>query len=190
VITRRLAVLMLMVCLASSTACGPAPASTPVSSQPPTSAPIELPAETPTLIPVSPPPLEIIVYFTDSGRYAAGNPPFEVPVIRVVPFNPNPAAAVLTEFFVGPTAEEQAQGLVAITSGFTGYSALDIQDGIARVYLTGTCFSNGATYTVAQPILANLLQFADIQYVKVYDEDGTTEQPTGPTNSIPVCLEP
>ncbi len=189
-IARRLAALLLLLCLAPLTACGRTPTSTPVASRAPTTAPTELPAEDTTPLSTSLPPLEIVVYFTDSERYAVGNPPFEVAVTRIVPFNPNPPAAVLSEFFVGPTAEEQAQGLVAITSGFTGFSALEIQDGIARVYLTGTCLSNGATYTVAQPLMTNLLQFPDIHYVKIYDEKGTTEQATGPTNSIPVCLEP
>lgn len=145
---------------------------------------------TATRISVSPPPIQITVYFTDRARFAAGTPPFEVGVSRMVPALANPPEAVLTEFFAGPTPEEQAQGLEAITSGFTGYSALQIQDGIARVYLTGTCASNGATYTIAQPIMASLLQFPTIQSVKIYDASGTTEQPDGPVSSIPVCLEP
>jgi len=65
-----------------------------------------------------------------------------------------------------------------------------IADGIARVYLTGPCSSGGATYTVAQPILRNLLQFEEIRYVKIYDAEGVTEEPEGPSNSIPPCLEP
>jgi hypothetical protein len=185
----RTRVILSVALLGISTACilGPAPTE-PSGTLPP--APTLAPTESPTPISVSPNPIQVTVYFTDRARYAAGTPPFESPVVRNAPALADPPQAVLTEFFVGPTPEEQAQGLEAITSGFTGYSALQIQDGIARVYLTGTCFSNGATYTVAQPILANLLQFPDVQYVKVYDENGTTEQPDGPVNSIPVCLEP
>ena len=116
--------------------------------------------------------------------------PFEVPVQRLVPAISKRPEAVLTEFFKGPTAEERRRGLAAITSGFIGFSRLEIQDGIARVYLMGTCASGGATYTVAQPLMKNLLQFKEIKYVKIYDAAGTTETPEGPSNSIPECLEP
>jgi len=142
------------------------------------------------LRPARPALVPATVYFTDTHRFAVGTPPFEVPVTRLVPATADPPAAVLTEFFKGPTAEERRRGLDAITSGFTGFSRLEIRDGIARVYLTGPCSSGGAAYTVAQPILKNLLQFKEIRYVKIYDAAGTTEEPEGPTNSIPFCLEP
>jgi hypothetical protein len=132
----------------------------------------------------------VTVYFTDSARFALGTPPFETAVTRTVPTRSDLPAAVLDEFFGGPTPEEQAMGLERIASGFTGYSSLQIEGGIARVHLLGPCASNGATYTIAQPILANLLPFSEIDYVKIYDEEGTTEDPVGMTNSIPVCLEP
>ncbi len=133
---------------------------------------------------------EITVYFTDTNRFKEGTMPFEVPVERLVPKTAQRPAAVLAEFFKGPTAEERQRGLAAITSGFTGFSRFEIQDGIARVYLTGSCASGGAAYTVAQPIMKNLLQFKEIKYVKIYDAAGTTETPEGPSNSIPACLEP
>jgi hypothetical protein len=132
----------------------------------------------------------IMVYFTDTNRYAVGTPPFEAGVLRLVPEGVNLPEAVLQAFFEGPTEEERAQGLEAITSGFTGYDLLSIEDGIARVYLLGECASLGATYSVAQPIMTNLLQFAEISYVKIYDENGETEQAEGEVNSIPFCLEP
>ena len=132
----------------------------------------------------------ITVYFTDTNRYAVGTPPFEVGVVRMVPEGVYLPEAVLQAFFDGPTEEERALGLEAITSGFTGFDLLSIEDGIARVYLRGTCASLGATYTVAQPIMKNLLQFAEIDYVKIYDENGETEQAAGEVNSIPFCLEP
>jgi len=97
---------------------------------------------------------------------------------------------VLDEFFRGPTPAERALGLERIDSGFTGYSNLSVEEGIAHLYLVGPCASNGATYTIAQPILANLLPFPEIDYVKIYDEAGTTENPEGPDSSIPGCLEP
>jgi len=97
---------------------------------------------------------------------------------------------VLIAFFKGPTIDEREDGLEAITSGFKGVGTLTIRNGIARVYLNGECASLGATYTIAQPIMRNLLQFEDISYVKIYDENGDTEEPEGETNSIPFCLEP
>lgn len=147
-----------------------------------------LPTGTPTATTV--PTMIITVYFTDQNAYVVGTPPFEVGVTRTVPYSPGIARAVLTEFFNGPTPAEAAAGLVLITSGATGFSNLTITDTIARVYLIGPCNSQGATYTVAGPLLANLLQFSTVSYVKIYDHNGDTEQPTGYTNSIPVCLEP
>jgi hypothetical protein len=146
---------------------------------------------TPAVV-LSPTPtqLQIEVFFTDSYRYAAGTEPFEEGVTRVVSNHGNAPEAVLHAFFAGPTEEEKARGLEAITSGFTGLRALDIQDDIARVYLAGPCASNGATYTIAQPLMRNLLQFEEIKYVKIYDSEDTTEEPEGPSNSIPFCLEP
>lgn len=134
--------------------------------------------------------ISVTVFFTDVARYSAGTPPFEAPVTRLVDVNQALPEAVLREFFRGPSAEEKAAGLELIASGFTGLQSLTISEGIARVYLIGSCRSNGATYTVASPILANLLQFPEIRYVKIYDEEGNTEQPEGPVNSIPFCLEP
>jgi len=134
--------------------------------------------------------IEITVNFTDRNRYAQGIPPFEVQVIRWVDSSSNLAEATMLAFFEGPTKQERDQGLELIASGFTGFSSLTIEDGIARIYLTGECRSLGATYTIAQPIMRNLLQFADVQYVKIYDVDGNTEEPEGRSNSIPFCLEP
>jgi hypothetical protein len=145
---------------------------------------------TPTPTATQPSPVEVAVYFTDFEAYASATPPYEVPVTRLVPGDANLPEAALTEFFAGPTPEEEAQGLAAVTSGATGFSALEIQDGVARVYLTGSCNSGGATYTISCPIFANLLQFDEIEYVKIYDENGETEVPVGASNSIPFCLEP
>jgi hypothetical protein len=67
---------------------------------------------------------------------------------------------------------------------------VEVNDGIARVYLTGECNSQGSTFTLAQPLIAILQQFDEIQWVKIYDQNGETEIPEGPQNSIPACLEP
>jgi hypothetical protein len=56
--------------------------------------------------------------------------------------------------------------------------------------LTGKCNSNGGTYTISNLIFANLAQFPEIRWIKIYDEKGETETPEGQTSSIPFCLEP
>ncbi|MEW6718628.1 MAG: GerMN domain-containing protein [Chloroflexota bacterium] len=134
--------------------------------------------------------VEVTVYFTNTNLYATGTPPFEIPVKRVVPYGENDPEAVVRLFFEGPTESERVQGLEAITSGFEGISKLEIEGSIARVYLKGECHSQGATYTVVQPLMKNLLQFEHIKYVKIYDEEGMTWEPEGESNSIPPCLEP
>jgi hypothetical protein len=168
------------------TATAPAPTATATATA---SASAQPPAGTPSL--TQPPALLVIqVYFTDRLAYAAGRPPYEVAVTRTVPAGSNLPAAVLAAFFQGPTPAERAVGLDAVTSGFTGVSRLTIAGGIARVYLSGECQSGGATYTIAQPLGANLRQFAEVRFVKIYDAQGTTEQPDGDSDSIPACLEP
>lgn len=134
--------------------------------------------------------IEVTVYFTDREAYAAGVPPFEVGVTRLVPASSNLPEAVLEAFFAGPTLEEEQRGLMLIAGGFQGVRALEVSEGVARVFLAGECSSLGATYTVAQPVLRNLLQFPEVRSVKIYDEDMTTENPFGEGNSIPACLEP
>lgn len=176
----------------------PVPSPRPVPPTPvpaaPTAVPPSLtsPAPAATRVPptATPGTVQVTVYFTDRNRFATGTPPFEVGVTRSVPATANLPEAVLAELFKGPTAEEKARGLEAVTSGFTGFRTLQVQDGIACLYLTGPCTSHGATYTVAQPILKNLLQFQEIKAVKIYDADGVTTEPGGLTNSIPPCLEP
>jgi hypothetical protein len=134
--------------------------------------------------------IEIPVYFTSVDRYALATPPYEVAVARYFSPEINLPEAVLIEFFNGPTPDEEALGLQALTSGFTGLRRLEVTDGIAHVFLDGNCNSQGATYTIAQPLMANLFQFPEIRFIKIYDEKGSTDQPTGPANSIPACLEP
>ena len=167
----------------------PTPTPTPTATPPPTPTPTSTPTPSPTPTP-TPELVEISVYFTDSERYAEGEPPYEVSVSRFVDPSAELPEAVVREFFEGPTEEERERELVLIDSGFTGFSSLTIDDGIARIYLTGRCQSLGATYTVAQPLMQNLLQFPEVEYVKIYDEQGNTQFPEGESHSIPVCLEP
>jgi hypothetical protein len=164
------------------------PSDTPEPTATGTPSPTPLPSRTPTVTPV--PMMNITVYFTDHNAYLAGTPPFEVGVTRTVAQTPAIARAVLLQFFAGPTPAETAAGLTLVLSGATGFSNITIHDTIARVYLTGNCNSQGATYTIANPLYANLIQFGTVSYVKIYDQNGSTQQPTGYTNSIPGCLEP
>lgn len=173
----------------------PTPTSTPTST--PTATPTATPTPTathtptPTATPTPTPELvEITVYFTDSDRFARTTPPYELPVSRSVDASADLPEAVMAAYFEGPTEEERERGLQLIASGFTGFSSLTIEDGIARIYLTGHCQSPGGAYTVAQPVQRNLLQFPEVQYVKIYDEHGNTALPEGRGNSIPFCLEP
>jgi hypothetical protein len=134
--------------------------------------------------------VEITVYFTEEDNYAQGIQPYERAVMRSVDADIDLPEAVLEQLFQGPTPQEQLQGLALVNSGFTGFSSLEIRDGVARVYLTGACQSTGATYTIANLLRVNLEQFDDIDAVKIYDENGQTEEPTGTGSSIPFCLEP
>lgn len=144
-------------------------------------------------VPTEPVPLATVtltIYFTDVARYQVGTEPYEAAVTRTVPAPASLPEAVLTQLFLGPTVAEKALGLEVILSGTTGFSNLTIENGIARIYLTGTCASQGATYTIANLIYANLKQFPEIQWIKVYDQNKDTETPDGQRGSIPSCLEP
>jgi hypothetical protein len=136
------------------------------------------------------PVITLTVYFTDVARYQVGAEPYERAVMRTVPATDSLPEAVLTQLFLGPTNNEKAQGVDVFLSGTTGFSKLTIENGVARVYLTGMCSSKGATYTIANLIGANLSQFPEIQWIKIYDQNGETETPDGLNGSIPFCLEP
>ena len=141
---------------------------------------------------ISPPPasVNLTVYFTDIPRFQVGTEPYETAVTRSVPVPASMPEAVLQQLFIGPTEAEKAQGLEVVLSGTTGFSKLTIEDGVARIYLTGTCASQGATYTIANLIFANLKQFPEIKWIKIYDPNNETETPDGQSSSIPFCLEP
>ncbi len=143
------------------------------------------PTSTPTIASVT-----VNVYFTYLPNFEVGTEPYEKAVQRTVPANISLPEAVLQQLFLGPTPDEKSQGLEAFYSGATGFSKLTIDSGIARVYLTGQCNSSGATYTIANLISANLAQFPEVKWIKVYDENGETETPDGESGSIPFCLEP
>lgn len=132
----------------------------------------------------------IRVYFTDNDRLIAGQLPYEVPVTRFAPSSKNVINSVLDEFFKGPGDVERNQGLAVVNNGFTGYSKLEFVNGGVYVYLAGKCQSNGTLYTIARPLMANLKQFPEIKFVKIYDQFGHTREPAARVDSIPACLDP
>ena len=98
---------------------------------------------------------------------------------------------VVDQYLKGPGyVERYVYGWTAPRNGVTGYSRLEVIDHVAHLYLTGPCNSQGSTFTIAQPLMQSLRQFAEVEFVKIYDESGNTEAPEGRTNSIPACLEP
>ena len=132
----------------------------------------------------------LTIYFLDENMFAVGTEPYEKAVSRTVTIEGGKWEATINQLFLGPTEEEQAQGLAVVLSGATGYTDFDVVDGVARLTLVGECSSGGSTYTIANLIFANLKQFPAIQFVKIYDQDGGTEIPEGKSDSIPFCLEP
>ncbi len=132
----------------------------------------------------------IIVYFMDENRFVAAVEPYEVAVTRTVPAGSDLPRAVLDAYFAGPTLMEYTQGLRLVSSGFTHVRRLEIENGIARVYLGGVCANNGAAYSVANLIMKNLSQFPEITYVKIYDENDSNLDPDSLSSSLPYCLEP
>jgi hypothetical protein len=77
-----------------------------------------------------------------------------------------------------------------VRSAAWGFDHLSISGGIARLRLTRGCSSGGSTTTVANEIVPTLKQFPSVDWVKISGPGGHTEQPTGPSDSIPGCLEP
>lgn len=130
------------------------------------------------------------MYFTDNKRLIAGQLPYEVAVTRIVPSSKNPLNAVLDEFFKGPSDVERNQGLAVVPNGFTGYSKVEIISGGVYVYLTGNCQSNGTLYDITRALVLNLKQFPDVQFVKIFDQSGSTREPAARVDSVPACLDP
>lgn len=77
-----------------------------------------------------------------------------------------------------------------MASKATGFRNLRIDDGVARVQLTGGCGSGGSTFTVANEITPTLKQFPSVRWVKIYSPACRTERTHGHTDSIPAYLEP
>lgn len=130
------------------------------------------------------------VYFMDSRNFATGQEPLVRGVLRPIP-NAYPAKGLLDRLFAGPTGREESRGLRFVSSQATGYTNAWISTGqVARVRLTGGCDSGGSTFTIANEMVPTLKPLPTVRWVKIYDPAGSTERPTGRTDSIPGCLEP
>lgn len=148
------------------------------------------PTPTRTRVPTATPQFTLInLYMVNKFRYENNLPPFVVTGNRWARSNMLPQT-VLDEYFKGPGSTERFQfGWIALYNGFTGYSRLEIRDGVAHVYLTGTCTPDAQDFNIADLILLNLKQFPEIRFVKIYDENGSTQNPDGLSDSIPACLQ-
>lgn len=166
---------------------------TPTSTRTPTRTPTvtRTPTATRTRIPTATPQYRLIdVYFVNRFRYENNLPPFVVDGDRWARSSMLPETA-LNEYFKGPGSTERFSfGWIALYNGFTGYSRLEIRDGVAHLHLTGTCTPDGRDFNIADLLTLNLKQFPEIQFVKIYDERGTTQDPNSRSDSIPVCLQP
>ncbi len=127
--------------------------------------------------------MRVPVYFTNTATAETRS------AWRYVP-SASPATGALHRMFAGPTPAEVATGAGNTLSKATGFTALSISGGIARVRLVGGCASGGGAFTVANQINATLSQFPSVQWVKVLSPSGQTGSPSGKTDSIPTCLEP
>ena len=130
------------------------------------------------------------MYFVNKYRFENNLPPFEFAGVRWARTN-NLVGSVLDEYFKGPGATERTSyGWIALYNGFTGYDRFEVRDGVVHVYLKGTCDRAGAAYTIANLLTISLKQFPEVRFVKIYDENGTTQTPGGQSDSIPSCLQP
>lgn len=129
------------------------------------------------------------VFFLDRDRFLDNVEPFFVSRMR--PVRPGtPATGLMDRLFAGPLPTERRAGLRLVRSRATGYADLAVAGGVARVRLTGGCSSGGSTVTVAGSIIPTLRALPTVDWVKVLDPAGSTGTPTGPSDSIPACLEP
>lgn len=162
---------------------------TPTLTRTPSSTPVIVPSA--TRWPTATPPYTLVkVYFANANRLANGQPPYEVSRNRYEISSLDLRKAVLDEYFKGPGATERYFGDVAIYDGFTGYVNFGVTNGAAQVHLTGKCNRRQVNYTIAQLLFFNLKQFPEVQAVKIYDENGQTQNPDGPGDSVPLCLDP
>jgi hypothetical protein len=134
---------------------------------------------------------KVKVFFFDQEAVNDVDAPLFVPVTRKVPKGRR-AVGALQRLYAGPTAAELDAGLRFVASGTRGFRNLWVNDRkIARVTLKGPCDSGGsALVTVANLIMPTLRSRPPVDWVKIYDRHGVTEEPWGLGDSIPFCLEP
>lgn len=131
------------------------------------------------------------IYFADQQKIINNvDPPVTAVERRLT--KPAVAGAALNELFKGPNLAERERGLTFVDSHATGFADLRIsQWKVAHVRLLGPISSDGSSViTIASEIIPTLKQFPTVDWVKIYDEDGKTQQPDGPVDSIPEQLEP
>ena len=161
------------------------PALTSTSTAPPTET--STPSPTPTN---TPPSIVIDMYFTNRENLANQVQPFDQPVEREI-ISSDPIKYTLDTYFTGPNAREKSRGLDATWDGFLGYKSYELSDdGVLKIYLTGKCEAGLVGYTIAEPLMKTLKQLDNVNYIKLYDENGRTQNSTGEVDSIPVCLIP
>jgi hypothetical protein len=181
------------------------PSRTPTSTRTPTltrtPTPTRTPSQTRTNTPTrtststrqpTPTPLyvKINVFWVNKFRYDNNLPPFERAGVRYVHSN-SVYTSLLDEYFKGPgSTERYVYGWIGLYNGFTGYSRFEFNNGVANIYLKGICNRGNATYTIANLLIYNFKQSPEVKFVKIYDENGTTQDPTGLSDSIPACLQP
>ncbi len=110
-----------------------------------------------------------------------------VTVRRSVP-DAYPATGLLDRIFAGPTLTEQGAGLRLVTSGATGFTAVSVARGRARVRLTGGCAARSSSFTIADSILPTLRRLRTVDWITVYSPAGRTGHPGGHRDSLPACL--
>ena len=129
------------------------------------------------------------VWFFNEPNFIDGTGPYFTPVWRRVAAEATLPGS-LSSLFHGPLVREHKAGLRFLSSEATGFKKLRVRNAIARVQLTGGCNAGGSTVSIAGEIGPTFKRFPEVDYVKIYDPSGQTETPTGPNDSIPVCLEP
>lgn len=135
------------------------------------------------------PTLDRRVWFLDEDRFVDNIEPYFVPRGRLLRAA-MPATSALDRLFAGPLPTERRTGLRLVRSEARSFTDLEITDGVARVRLLGGCDSRGSTVTIAGSLMPTLRQFPTVDWVKVYGPGGHTADPTGPSDSIPDCLNP
>ena len=130
--------------------------------------------------------------FLDRDAIDAGTPPFLRAVARTVPrARPrlSEAESALSRLWAGTTQAEKRDGLRFRASGTTGFRDFGVNaQGVARLTLKGRCDGHGAALTVADQVAATLDPFRAVEWLKVYDRAGGTQEPLGQSDSIPDCL--